>query len=278
METGFDIDLSGDSDLAPPGNLPGDEGGYRPPEVVDAEGALQGEEPPPAGAEEESEALAPTHAETTGEAVGGDDIDLSGGDDEADPGLFQPTEGAADEPFAREEDGDTEWRSEAVPDLTPDVEDVDLGGADPQPDESSSGGDERPGAEVETAVAESPEAPPAREAGGRSARRRNPPTRRRKAPGSGTKDRLYLIFKITQVEVEGQILDVPLQQHFEIDGTVHPGLRARNRDLALDKATKLFGKGFKSTLVAVPEGSWQPEECEYAPSEQRYSVRRRKKS
>lgn len=77
---------------------------------------------------------------------------------------------------------------------------------------------------------------------------------------SGTVDRPYRIFQIKPAEVEGQIIDVPVPVIFNAEGGgTMDTLVARNRDLAITKAAKLFGPGWNGTLVAVPIGMWEPE-------------------
>jgi hypothetical protein len=78
---------------------------------------------------------------------------------------------------------------------------------------------------------------------------------------SGTIDRPYRIFQYKAVEVDGQIIEVPVPVIFNAEGGgTMDTLVARNRDLALRKAARAFGPGWAGTLVAVPIGYWEPEQ------------------
>lgn len=88
-------------------------------------------------------------------------------------------------------------------------------------------------------------------------------------PSSGSIDRLYYIFQLVPAEVEGQIIDVPVRRQFARGEGEEPleGIVARNRDLALLRAAKVFGEGFDGTLVACPEGMWTPKRVHNKPKQ-----------
>lgn len=230
MESAFDIDIAGDgSDDLPPGVQPGSLGGTddTPTEEEAAIGVLPGTPD-----SDEPDATAPL------------DIDLGG----EDPGLLGvTTDPEQDQEFAREENGDTEVTSEAVPPLSQPTDMDATGPVDPP-----------------TPVEESEETAASRPKPKRQRKKSTPPKAK---SASGTVDRIYLIFEIQQVEVGGQIVEAPIRRDFTVDGQVVPGLKARNRDLALRKAGKLFGHGYEGTLVAVPEGMWEPTPVRNKPRE-----------
>lgn len=51
-------------------------------------------------------------------------------------------------------------------------------------------------------------------------------------------------------------------------GQMVEGITARNRDLALLKAGKLFGHGYEGILIATPESMWEEKAVRNKPREE----------
>lgn len=92
------------------------------------------------------------------------------------------------------------------------------------------------------------------------------------AKSSGSTDREYLIFERIKAEVDGNVQEVWIQRKFAVEGengerTVLNGIVARNRDLALIRAAKMFGQGYRGDLVPVPDSMWTPKPVANVPRE-----------
>lgn len=245
-----DIDLTGDFDLAgatddlPPGvaagSLGGDDG--PPPEEAQPVGVVDPEERP---------ADVPWDGVIRDGSLGGDD----GPEAEVDEGDPAAVRGEEALEALEEEEGE----SPAPGPLA--VDDIDLG-APEEPEAEVETPVKTPEPPIDDEVAEPPKPKAPRRPRKKKAAAPTLPASPRKAK-SGTVDRLYLIHKMTTAEVDGQVVDVAVRVQFtdpEDESKILPGVRARNRDLALSKASKAFGTGWRGTLVATPEGYWEPEE------------------
>lgn len=226
MESGFDIDLSGDDgeELPPgvqPGSLAGTDTPPEPPTPVE----------PSADEVEDARSAADLDADFDA-ALGGDDPD--GGFDVG--GEMTHHEPEPEVPFAGDA-GDIEgMRTQTEP--------------EPEPE---------PAPEVETPVVAAPPEPKPKKAAKRAPKKAKKPAATAPATG-GPPARLYFILQKVQGEVDGVLREVYQKVAFanpdDPAGPPIQGIRARNRDIALYKAGKLFGHGFEGNLLALPEGMW----------------------
>jgi hypothetical protein len=268
MSMGFDVDLSG-SATAEEGDLP---------EGVQA-GSLQGDDGSQQATPEEEETIAAAAARLQ-QATPEEEEEIAAIAAEEEEPPEQPDDESG-EPEAKvhplaalmgddEKDSEGEGeQEEGQPETRPEQPKPDkLGGVPPSepPDNPEGDGREQAPSTASPSPAPEPEKPK------RQRRKKATGAKPKKAPAkqtananqvSGSVDRLYLIFQMCPSEVEGQIMDVPVRRQFEVEveggGTeIRDGIVARNRDLALMRAAKIFGEGFDGHLVAVPEGMWTP--------------------
>jgi len=242
MESAFDIDLSGDGDQLPPGVQAAVLGGTAEPAEPPTPVEPSAEEVEEARQLAEEDGVNPLGADLDADfaaALEGDD-DFDG----AEQGYSTPGERGKPEP---EESGAEQDAKPSQENPTPagDASPIDL--------------DAPENASIRSQVAP-PTKPPKRT--GRKKAASKKPTQE-----SGSVARRYLIFERVQSEVDGQIVDVYVRRAFQGDGEVIEAIKARNRDLALNKAGKLFGHGFEGTLVAVPEGMWDEKTVRNKPRE-----------
>lgn len=245
MESAFDIDLSGDEGL-PPGVQPG---------------SLSGSDDPP----EDATPVEPS-AEEVEEARSAADLDAD----------FEAALGGAEEPVTVEvvEAERVEIELEgAEQDAAPSQENP-LGDGDVGADAEAA--DDPPEAPAsESATAEPAPAPAPTPAPKRAARKKAAKRPAAQAPtpvASGPASRLYFIFQRHEAEVGGHMQTVYAKVLFadpdNPQGDPLQGIRARNRDMALYKAGKLFGHGFEGRLVATPEGMWEEKDVRNKPREE----------
>lgn len=245
MESAFDIDLSGDEDL-PPGVQPGSlSGSDDPPEDAT---------PVDPSAEEVEEARSAADLDADFEAaLGGDDVETV----EAEPVERELETGAGQEnPLgdASPPEADAETADDDGPPEVPASESAPAG----------QGSDSPPAPEP------APTPAPKRAARKKAAKRpaAQPPT----PVASGPASRLYFIFQRHEAEVGGHMQTVYAKVLFadpdNPQGDPLQGIRARNRDMALYKAGKLFGHGFEGRLVATPEGMWEEKDVRNKPREE----------
>jgi hypothetical protein len=230
MESGFDIDLTGGADNGADDLPPG----VQP-------GTLGGTD------ETSPEPETPVDLDSDFEAA------LASDDDDAD---WQPEE-ADDEPFAAEP-------SPPEPEPEPEPE-------PPQEVEALETGAEQNGKPSQENPVPKPPPKAKAKAKPRGKRAPKPASAAPPKPGvSGTVARRYFIFEKTQIEVEGQITEAFVRVQFSDPDTSAPmeGITARNRDLALLKAGKLFGHGYEGRLVATPESMWEEKDVRNKPREE----------
>lgn len=242
---GIDIDLTGDNEQLPPGVQPGTLDG------TDAPSEPVAESDPEAGQFASEEDVPPADVPWDGEIREGH----LGGDD------GEPDRTIAEAAAAVDHEG------EDVPLPPDDTPESPANDELPLPPEPSDGVKEA--LEGEDINPPEPE-PPAEEPKPkkRAARKKKGEA---KAKQSGRIDRLYTIFQETQAEVDGNIVPVYVQRAFVVDGETIQGVVARNRDIALSRAGKLFGENFQGTLVAVSAASWEPKPVSNLP-EPRFKV------
>lgn len=90
----------------------------------------------------------------------------------------------------------------------------------------------------------------------------------KKKAAAGTVNRLYYIFEIVDAEIDGQIVRVPIRRQFDMGDGIVEGVVDRNRDLAIARAAKMFGMGWRGELVAVPSNYWNPKPVHNAPKDE----------
>lgn len=131
-----------------------------------------------------------------------------------------------------------------------------------------------PAPEVEPASPPAARKSPAKKATPKKLRAAKPPAPPPPPPttGSGPAVRMYAIFRKHKTEVDGQIVEAFVRVAFADPDNPEAGvveaIRARNRDTALYKAAKLFGRGFEGTLVATPVSMWEEKPVRFKPREQ----------